>query len=119
MRREDLVRALLEAIAFRIAEIVELMKKIEKVDSIRCDSEMSSNDFLLQRIADATGLRVRRSSILSGSLFGSYLIAGRAIGKWKRVCADISKEFEPKEDVSKKFKGWKKLLELTKGIKIE
>lgn len=119
MRREDLVKALLEAIAFRIAEIVGLMKKIEKISSIRCDGEMSSNDFLLQRIADATGLRVRRSAILSGSLFGSYLIAGKAIGKWKRLCADVSKEFEPKEDVSEKFKNWKKLLEIAKEIKIE
>lgn len=116
MQREDLVKALLEAVAFRITEIVELMKKVERIDTIRCDGEMSSNDFLLQRIADATKLKVRRSSVLSGSLFGSYLIAGRALGKWKRICAEFSKEFEPKEDVSQKFKRWKELLELSKRI---
>ncbi|MDK2795830.1 MAG: glycerol kinase [Archaeoglobaceae archaeon] len=116
MRREDLVKALLEAIAFRITEIVELMRKVERIDTIKCDGEMSSNDFLLQRIADATKLRVKRSSVLSGSLFGSYLIAGRSLGKWKRVCADFSQEFHPKEDVSQKFRRWKELLELSKKI---
>lgn len=119
LRREDLVRALLESIAFRIAEIVKLMNKVEKIESIRCDGEMSSNDFLLQRIADVTGLRVGRSSNLSGSLFGSYLIAGRAIGKWKRVCADIEKEFKPEEDLSEKFKKWEKLVETAKRLKID
>ncbi|MCX8172001.1 MAG: FGGY-family carbohydrate kinase, partial [Archaeoglobaceae archaeon] len=118
MRREDLVRALLESIAFRIAEIVEIMKKVEKIDSIRCDGEMSSNDFLLQCIANVTGLVVKRSANLSGSLFGAYLVAGRAIGKWKRVCAEIVQEFEPKENLSKKFGKWKSLLEVSKRIAV-
>lgn len=118
MRKEDLIRALLESIAFRIAEIVELMRKVERIDSIRCDGEMSSNDFLLQCIANVTGLKVKRSANLSGSLFGSYLIAGRALGKWKRVCAETAKEFEPKEDLKQKFKKWKSLVELGKSISI-
>ncbi|NHW23476.1 MAG: hypothetical protein HA489_04395 [Archaeoglobales archaeon] len=118
MRREDLVKALLEAVAFRITEIVELMKKVEKIDVIKCDGEMSSNDFLLQRIADATKLKVRRSSVLSGSLYGSYLVAGRALGKWKRICADFSQEFLPKEDVSQKYRRWRALLELSKEIQV-
>lgn len=116
MRREDLVRALLESIAFRIAEIVELMRKVEKISHIRCDGEMSSNDFLLQCIANVTRLKVKRSADLSGSLFGAYLIAGRALGKWKRVCAEIVDEFEPKEDLSGKFEKWKKLISISDRV---
>ncbi|MEM4945913.1 MAG: FGGY family carbohydrate kinase [Archaeoglobaceae archaeon] len=116
MRKEDLIRALLESIAFRIAEIVELMKKVERIDSIRCDGEMSSNDFLLQCIANVTGLKVKRSSNLNGALFGSYLIAGRALGKWKRVCAETAQEFEPKESLGEKYKKWKALVDISKSI---
>ncbi len=117
LRKEDFAKALLEAIAFRIAEIIELMKDVGEIETVRCDGEMSSNDFLLQRIADATGLRVERSSILAASAYGSYLVAGRALGLWKRGNpAEVSEVFEPKNDVAAKFERWRKLVEIAKGV---
>jgi glycerol kinase len=121
MVRQDFVKALLEALAFRIAEIVEIMQKEFpwEIKKLRCDGEMSSNDFFLQRIADVTGLRVERGEILSGSSFGANLIAGLAIGKWKRdFCMNFSDVFERREDVQQKYQRWKRLVEITKSIKI-
>ncbi len=111
-RPEDIVKALLEGLAFRVAEIVEIMKKETTIgETIRCDGEMSSNDFFLQRIADVTGLKVERGSILSGSSYGAYLVAGRAIGKWKRGEPIETREvFVRKEDLGWKYDRWKKVL---------
>lgn len=121
MKREDIVKALLESLAFRVAEIVDIMKKefSGELKRIRCDGEMSSNDFLLQRIADVTGLPVERGKILSGTSFGANLIAGRAIGKWKSdFCMPFSDVFEKKEDLSQKYERWKRLLKITKMLSI-
>lgn len=121
MRREDIVKALLEALAFRIAEIVEIMREEFPADlkRIRCDGEMSSNDFFLQRIADVTGLHVERGAILSGTSFGANLVAGKAIGKWKRdFCMPFSDVFERKEDLSAKYHKWKKLVKIAMSIKL-
>jgi len=121
MTREDIVKALLESIAFRIAEIVDIMKKEFPVGlkRIRCDGEMPSNDFFLQRIADVTGIPVERGAILSGTSFGAHLVAGRAIGKWKKdFCMPFSDVFERKEDIREKYQKWKKLLNIAMKIKL-
>ncbi|WP_086975763.1 FGGY family carbohydrate kinase [Archaeoglobus fulgidus] len=121
MTREDIVKALLESIAFRIAEIVEIMRKEfpYETDRIRCDGEMSSNDFFLQRIADVTGLKVERGAVLSGTSFGAHLVAGRALGKWKKdFCMPFDKVFEPSLDLSEKYRRWKRLLEISKKLKV-
>jgi glycerol kinase len=115
--REDIVKALLESIAFRIGEIVKIMKKEAKINKeIRADGKMSSNDFLLQRIADTSGLNVVRGKYLEGSSFGAHLIAGISLGKWRE--RDIkflkSEEFAPKNDMQKKFQRWQRLLRETK-----
>jgi glycerol kinase len=121
MTREDFVRALLESLAFRVAEIVEIMEEEMpwKPERMRCDGEMSSNDFFLQRLADVTGLRVERGAILSGSSFGAHLIAGMAIGKWKKdFCMPFTDVFERKTDLTEKYRRWKKLVELAKKLEV-
>ncbi|WP_456467665.1 FGGY family carbohydrate kinase [Archaeoglobus sp.] len=121
MRREDIVKALLEALAFRVAEIIEVMRKDfpGELRRIRCDGEMSSNDFFLQRLADVTDIPVERGAILSGTSFGANLIAGRAIGKWKKeFCMPFSDVFEKKEELSWKYRKWKNLLKAAKNLRV-
>ncbi len=109
---EDIVKALLEGLAFRVAEIVEIMRREVPIgDVIRCDGEMSSNDFFLQKIADITGMKIERGRILSGSSYGAYLVAGKAIGKWERGEAiEICETFVRKEDMRWKYDRWKEIL---------
>ncbi len=121
MKREDFVKALLEALAFRVAEIVEIIRDEMpwEIKRMRCDGEMSSNDFFLQRLADSTGLVVERGAILSGSSFGAHLIAGMSIGKWKKdFCMPFTERFERRENLDEKFIRWKRLVEIAKGMKI-
>jgi glycerol kinase len=112
--REDIVKALLEAIAFRIGEIVAIMKEEADIGEIRMDGKLSSNDFLLQRVADVTGLRVSRSSVLEGSSFGAHLIAGLGMGQWKvgEIEFMAEREFERKQNLNEKFERWLKLVRM-------
>ena len=118
--REDIVKALLEAIAFRITEVIELMRTESwKPKKIRCDGEASSNSFLLQAIADTTGLPVERAALLSGSSYGAYLIAGRALGKWRRGPQIPTAEvFHRKRDTTEKYERWRKLLKTAITLRI-
>jgi glycerol kinase len=115
--KEDIVKALLESIAFRISEIVSLMDREVSLSirEIRMDGKMSSNDFLLQRVADTTGLKVVRSRYLEGSSFGAHLIAGLSTGEWKLNELKFLGEntFERKKDVTEKFNRWLRLLNET------
>ncbi len=118
--REDIVKALLEAIAFRIAEVVDLMRsELWKPRKIKCDGEASSNDFLLQRIADTTGLPVERPTILSGSSYGAHLIAGRALGKWKRgQQIPVARVFKRERILTEKYTRWRKLLKKAISMRV-
>ncbi len=120
-KREDFVKALLEAIAFRIGEIVGIMKEEAEITSpIRMDGKMSSNDFLLQRVADVTGLRVDRSRILEGSSYGAHLIAGLSMEQWRagEIKFMAERSFEKRNDLSEKFLRWRKLVHEAKKIRI-
>jgi len=120
-KREDIVKALLEAIAFRIGEIVGIMKEeAEVTNSIRMDGKMSSNDFLLQRVADVTGLKVESSRILEGSSYGAHLIAGLAMDQWgiREIEFMAERSFEKKNDLTEKFMRWSKLVQETKKTRI-
>jgi glycerol kinase len=120
-QREDFVKALLEAIAFRIGEIVGIMKEEAEINSsIKMDGKMSSNDFLLQRVADITGLKVERSRILEGSSYGAHLIAGLAMEQWgiKEIEFMAERSFERKYDLIEKFERWSRLVQATKKTRI-
>jgi glycerol kinase len=117
-KKEDIVRSMLEAIAFRIGEIVALMREVGVKEQIRVDGKLSSNSFLVQRIADVTGLRIARSRFLEGSSFGAHLIAGLAMEQWKvkEIEFLVEREFRREEDLSGKFSRWLQLVRKTKEI---
>ncbi|RLI80433.1 hypothetical protein DRP07_09170 [Archaeoglobales archaeon] len=84
------------------------------------DGKMSSNDFLLQRVADVTGLKVESSRILEGSSYGAHLIAGLAMDQWgiREIEFMAERSFEKKNDLSEKFMRWSKLVQETKKTRI-
>jgi|Deesub1362A_J573_1020465.scaffolds.fasta_scaffold00099_57 glycerol kinase len=119
-RKEDIVKSLLEALSFRIAEIIGIIRRELKItsESIRMDGKFSSNDFLLQRVADVTGLNVERSRFLEGSSFGAHLMAGVAMKEWEMgdLVFTPEKIFEPSKDLKEKFEKWSKLVDEVKRI---
>jgi glycerol kinase len=75
--KAHLVRAVLEGIAHRGADLVDaaLVETGQALEEIRVDGGMSANHFLVQRLADFTGLPVAVSSEREATARGAGLMA--------------------------------------------
>lgn len=83
--KAHLVRAVLEGIALRVAEIVESLAGDSPAgmpDVLRVDGGMAANDFLLQFQADVLGIPVERPEAVEAAAMGAAFLAGRAVGLW-------------------------------------
>ena len=78
--RAHLVRAALEAIAFQVADVLELLP--EPVGILRADGGASANGFLMQLQADVLGCPVEVAAEQETTALGAAALAGRAIGLW-------------------------------------
>lgn len=86
--RNHLIRAALESLAFRIAEIVQLMRSdltsIPYLKRLRVNGGVSKNDFVCQAIADLGNIEVERSEDYDTTSLGAAFFAGVQCGLWKR-----------------------------------
>lgn len=80
-----MVRAILESIVFRVAQLYACSLKETKFifSSIRVDGGVSNNDFICQMLSDITGLNVERSDSAELSVLGAGFLAGLNTGIWK------------------------------------
>jgi glycerol kinase len=84
--RAHLARAVLEAIAFQSAELIEAMAADgSALTELRADGGASANDLLLQFQADLLGVPVVRPRILETTALGAAYLAGLATGVWDGV----------------------------------
>jgi glycerol kinase len=121
--RAHLARAALEAIAYQVKDLVDLMREksgIKGVD-LRVDGGPTRNDFLMQFQADMLDCPLSRSGIEEASALGSALAGGLATGVWKdleelKAIRDFDRVFTPRmkeEQRSSLYLGWKKAIEKT------
>lgn len=84
-RRAHLVRAVLEGIAQRAADLVEAAERDSglTIGTLRIDGGMTRNPTFVQAVADASGRRVEVSSEADATTLGAAFLAGLAIGVWK------------------------------------
>ncbi|MGH9154955.1 MAG: FGGY-family carbohydrate kinase, partial [Acidimicrobiales bacterium] len=82
--RAEVVRAVLEGVAHRGADLVEAAEADAAVDipSLRVDGGMSANSVFVQALADATGRPVELSPVLEATTLGAAFLAGLATGAW-------------------------------------
>lgn len=76
--KQHLVRALLESIVFRVAQLYQASTEetFYKIKNIRVDGGVSVNDFICQAIADLCGITVERSVNAEATALGiAYLCA--------------------------------------------
>jgi glycerol kinase len=75
--KAHLVRAVLEGVAHRCADLIDAAHQEtgQALDEIRVDGGMSANGFLVQRIADFSGLAVAVSSEREATTRGAGLMA--------------------------------------------
>jgi putative glycerol kinase 5 len=82
-RAPHLVRALLESIAFRVAQLVGLMREeipLRCAPHLCADGGVANNDFVAQLVADLTEFTLRRDSTTDHSALGAAFMAGIAAG---------------------------------------
>ena len=114
--KEHMVRAVLEAIAYQVKEVVEAVNKDsdKAIDLLKVDGGATQNNFLMQFQADALGIPVERPKILDATAQGAAFGAGLAVGFWDDYQSlidsrEIDRVFEPgegKERAIANFEPW-------------
>ena len=120
-KREHLVRATLESLAYQSKDVIEAMQEDAKIplDYLRVDGGASANNFLMQFQADMLNTEVHRPRTLETTSLGAAYLAGLAVGYWKdldEISEDFSidRTFKPQmsqEKRDKNYKYWKKAIE--------
>ena len=82
--RPEVVRAVLEGIAHRGADLLDAAEAdgVCTIPSLRVDGGMSANRVFLQALADACQRPVEVSPVLEATTLGAAFLAGMAVGMW-------------------------------------
>jgi glycerol kinase len=90
--RSEVVRAVLEGIAHRGADLLEAAEADTgiKIESLRVDGGMSANPTFVQALADATGRRIEVSPVVDATTIGAGILAGLAVGLWPNLEASAT-----------------------------
>lgn len=122
-KREHLIRATLESIAFQCVDVFNSIKEDSKIEikKLKVDGGASANGFLLQFQSDMLRAEVIRPEVLETTAIGSAFLAGLAVGFWKDIDEikniwKLDKSFSPTMDTekrNKKLNGWKKAVQRT------
>jgi glycerol kinase len=118
VNKGHLARAVLEATAFQVREVVEAMAKDStmNLDFLRVDGGMVQNNLLMQFQADILGIPVVRPRVSETTALGACYAAGLAVGFFKdadELCLNwaVDKRWEPKMDEPSRerlYHFWKK-----------
>ncbi|GAA3086735.1 glycerol kinase GlpK [Streptosporangium carneum] len=111
--RAHLVRATLEAIAFEVRDVVEVMTGDAglRVPVLKADGGASGNDLLMQLQADQLGVPVERPAIQETTALGAAFLAGLGAGVWSsadelRKTWNLDRRFEPGEQDGEAYARW-------------
>ena len=120
-KKEHIIRAALEAIAYQTRDVLEAMEKDSgiKLSTLKVDGGAVKNNFLMQFQGDILGVPVERPVVNETTALGAAYLAGLAVGYWpsKEEIAGkwaVDRKFQPEmgtEEREKLFAGWKKAVE--------
>jgi glycerol kinase len=120
-RREHIVRATLESIAYQTRDVAEAMEADAGIDitSLKVDGGAVKNNFLCQLQADIIGTEIVRPEVDETTALGSAYAAGLAVGYWEtadelRANWQIDREFDPEksaEAVAPKYDRWQEAVD--------
>ena len=87
--RAHIVRAVLEGIAHRGADLVDAARADSGIDisDIRVDGGMSRNPTFVQALANATGRTIKVSALTEATTLGAGFLAGTAAGQWSHLAS--------------------------------
>ena len=123
--KAHIARAVLEATAWQTREIADAMTKDSGVDltALKVDGGMTSNNLLMQTLADFLDAPVVRPMVAETTCLGAAYAAGLAIGFWPDTDAlranwKRAAEWTPRMDAAKRdreYKHWLKAVQATMG----
>jgi len=98
--RAEIVRAVLEGVAHRGADLLEAAEKDAgtPVATLRVDGGMTANGVFVQALADSVGRPVEVSPEREATTLGAAYLAGLAIGVWSEV-DELAQLWEPAQVV--------------------
>ena len=125
VKKEHMVRAVLEAIAYQVKEVVDAVNKDsdKPVSLLKIDGGAAKNNFLMQFQADALGVALERPVVLDATAQGAAFGAGLAVGFWndyQKLISDrqVDKVFEPgagQSQAQENFAMWSKAVTRSKN----
>jgi glycerol kinase len=101
-RPPHVARATLEAIAWRVADILEVITEQTRVEVLRVDGGLTREPLLLQLQADFSGTPVERGAV-DATATGAAALAAVGAGLWPATSAiaeriPVGERFEPRRD---------------------
>lgn len=123
--RGHIVRATLEAIAYQVRDVVDIMSAEAKVKipSLRVDGGGTANSLLMQFQADILGIPIHLTAVPDTTALGAGYLAGLGVGVWKdtaeiaRKCC-TSRTYEPKMSADQReflYYKWKQAVERSRN----
>ena len=123
--RAHLCRAVLEGIAYQVADLLGLMEADAgyRMDVLRVDGGAAVSDFLMQFQADMLQRPIDRPSSVETTALGAAFLAGLAAGLWTDLgqvqqLRTTQKRFEPQmepEEAKRLMEGWHRAVDRAKG----
>jgi glycerol kinase len=111
--RAHLVRATLEAIAFEVRDVVDLMVRDAAVTlpELSVDGGAAANDLLCELQATELQVPVRRPEVAETTALGAAFLAGLATGVWSsqeelRATWQLDRRFEPGQRDDAGYERW-------------
>ena len=125
-KREHIIRATLEAIAYQTKDVLSVMEEESKIklNRLRVDGGASNNDFLMQSQSDILNAYIDKPMTSETTALGACFLAGLAVGFW--TMADIKsmwgidKIYKPlmTEAMRKElYSGWQKAIKACLAFK--
>jgi glycerol kinase len=120
-KKEHVVRAALESIAYQIRDVLDMMRADGglKLRSLHADGGSTRNRFLMQFTADMTGVELQVTDVAESSAWGAAMKGMLGLGLCKSL-ADLAalprgmKRFRPamkSGSVEMNYAGWKRAVE--------
>lgn len=125
-KKEHIIRAMLEAIAFQNADLLSAMESDtgKKIKTLKVDGGVSKNNLCMQFQADFSDLEVTRYTSVESTALGAAYFAGLAVGYYESFDdiinnREVAKTFKPSMDSAErlnKLESWKKAVEAARAF---
>jgi glycerol kinase len=117
--RPELVRAVLEGVAHRGADLVEAAEADGgPIDRLRVDGGMTANGVFVQALADTTQRVIEVSPVLEATTLGAAYLAGMADGTWSGE-EEVASAWQPARVVEPRRRPdrdrWRQAVERARG----